>query len=931
MTQALVASERRTDIERQAHLETQNAFVALQHKMECTEVKCSRYYKLLRNERRKNQRLQASKKSLTILITELQSVQLPAAIMEAQRAEERLFAVTVSYDRSQSNVTALKATLVSSRQKIRNLQMQCLRAKHSHAQNLIKEKEKIRKQSLTYRMLHKGTYLVGIRKLIRALVKSGCSQEHVGPMIRMVGETIGVRVRGKLSRRTVSRCIREGGVAARIQLGYELAQAKSTSQSVKFCNLDKLTYNKPGFTTSSDGTTHRNVTYDSRHFAYKVQRHPDSASLRPVIRVMSVSAALNHTAETQFNNMQADFDNIVTTFDSSPLGQHSDDKLTPIDMKYKWAGCNADHSADQKAMHTIAKNDKHTAIEMDLGSKSLLAQGPDVLIATMEAENLQKINDAGGVNCWNSLSTAEQVSRDVIMMKRFTIRLGKEALAVMPEDDRRKLLLFIWAGCSMHKELNSVKGGNKGMMAWWKENNIPGPILLANRDNAAIIRDITEDVADDVDVGSDADLGNALGAASGAPTKAQQRAIDVTTAGGVKAASIAGAIFNHKDDKKGQQDSYRYHFQSVLGRPCNFPDTSSIRYHCFCAAAAELIAYTPDYLEFLDEVKMSKDKPGFNHMEQNLWDALHDAKTKSELAVLAVYLCTVSAPYARFIRGPGTEEVNMLDLGPYHFKLKEHIKTLIDNPSLALGPEAKSATATLDGEQWHHPDAMQAVLAQASELPYLTELFVAFLTEALVTWERFTSEFDYGGLIDSATAEEKDLAWIPTTNDANEGRLGSWRLFARTNPNSTIEQYNNIATFWKNDTQLFMDFRFTPADHKHIQEVARREDASGATAKRQAEHVAYMKTKAAENREKARQKSIKAAETAARIAAIVIITDRELIKSRKMTIPKIDEQLEAHRRMDKEVPIKARLNVKEKKVEALLAALDRYESIQMQA
>ena len=34
---------------------------------------------------------------------------------------------------------------------------------------------------------------------------------------------------------------------------------------------------------------------------------------------------------------------------------------------------------------------------------------------------------------------------------------------------------------------------------------------------------------------------------------------------GVKAASIAGAIFNHKNDKMGQQDSYRNHFQSRLG------------------------------------------------------------------------------------------------------------------------------------------------------------------------------------------------------------------------------------------------------------------------------------------------------------------------------------------------------------------------------
>ena len=43
----------------------------------------------------------------------------------------------------------------------------------------------------------------------------------------MVGDVMGIKVKGKLSRRTVSRTICEGGVAARIQLGHELAQAKS--------------------------------------------------------------------------------------------------------------------------------------------------------------------------------------------------------------------------------------------------------------------------------------------------------------------------------------------------------------------------------------------------------------------------------------------------------------------------------------------------------------------------------------------------------------------------------------------------------------------------------------------------------------------------------------------------------------------------------
>ena len=103
------------------------------------------------------------------------------------------------------------------------------------------------------------------------------------------------------------------------------------------------------------------------------------------------------------------------------------------------------------------------------------------------------------------------------------------------------------------------------------------------------------------------------------------------------------------------------------------------------------------------------------------------------------------------------------------------------------------------------------------------------MTEALVAWEWFTSEFDYGGLIDSPTAEEKELAWMSTTNEVNEGWLGGWQLFARTNLSSTIEQYNNIAMFWKNNTQKFMN-TLGFEDHQHIQEVACSEDTSEATA-----------------------------------------------------------------------------------------------------
>ena len=37
-------------------------------------------------------------------------------------------------------------------------------------------------------------------------------------------------------------------------------------------------------------------------------------------------------------------------------------------------------------------------------------------------------------------------------------------------------------GCGCHKDLNTVRGGYNAMERWWKEHNVNGPVLLANRD-----------------------------------------------------------------------------------------------------------------------------------------------------------------------------------------------------------------------------------------------------------------------------------------------------------------------------------------------------------------------------------------------------------------------------------------------------------------
>ena len=64
----------------------------------------------------------------------------------------------------------------------------------------------------------------------------------------------------------------------------------------------------------------------------------------------------------------------------------------------------------------------------------------------------------------------------------------------------------------------------------------------------------------------------------------------------------------------------------------------------------------------------------------------------------------------------------------------------------------------------------------APDFPQLKPALVAFFKGAQETWKQFSSEYAPGGLIDEATEEEKDHAWMPPTNDVNKGALGSFRV-----------------------------------------------------------------------------------------------------------------------------------------------------------
>ena len=74
------------------------------------------------------------------------------------------------------------------------------------------------------------------------------------------------------------------------------------------------------------------------------------------------------------------------------------------------------------------------------------------------------------------------------MLEKTIAELGQEAFAKLSDEEKHLLCLFIWADCGCHKDLNTICGGYMAMANWWKENELEGPVLLANCDNDPVIQ-----------------------------------------------------------------------------------------------------------------------------------------------------------------------------------------------------------------------------------------------------------------------------------------------------------------------------------------------------------------------------------------------------------------------------------------------------------
>ncbi len=669
-----------------------------------------------------------------------------------------------------------------------------------------------------------------------------------------------------------------------------------------------------GFTVSGDATTDRHVNFEAQHMLLMLPS-PDG-SLKPANRLLGVESTIDHTSNTQLKGWLHKFQHIADAFNNSPYSRRKGLTVDMTTFALKLKGVGGDHAADQLKTTRQLQDWKRDMTYLSL-ARDHLAHDAEPSLAIQELSSkvtTAAIASTGGLSAWEALDSNERVGVYAHYLEQALLQLGKETYEKLPADEQRKLTLFVRLGCAMHKDLNAVKGGNAAMMRAYDELGLTPPVLLANKDNASTLQDI-----DPALLNTTTPLASSLSEL----TPAELRAFESSTRGAVKLTSLAGALFNHQDDKKGQHDTYLFYFREVVGQSVRFPDTSNTRYQSHCAAAAELLVNREHYLRFLEYVRDHKVKPGFSHLEENVYRGLQDPRTLAELAVLALYAQAVTHPYMRVVRQP---DLNGLRLGPLHEQVKEYIKTLIEDPDvlLQLDPTC-DRTPALDAQTWERPEVITTIHRMVPDLPNIRVLLIRFLGGTLTTWEKFTVEFAKGGVIDSMTAAELDEICILPTNDHNEGILGSKRLDRRSKPNATQAIFNAQKKAERNETEEFIAIHLnTEEDGRHLREKVRILESQGHEAKRRKELTEHFVQVAKTNADNLREKELREKGEIAALKQRRLIVERSEVE--KLTREDLDSQLEVYRRVHKVsgIPKKSRISRKADKLAALLAAIEQH-------
>ncbi|KAJ7067552.1 hypothetical protein C8F01DRAFT_980134 [Mycena amicta] len=742
-------------------------------------------------------------------------------------------------------------------------------------------------------------YGASARRLFRRLDAAGVSSKRMSDVLSVVLQELGIKMKRKPSARLVRRVVKEGGFLSKVKLGRELAAAK-------FYGL------------SSDGTTMRNVNYESRHLTLPIPDYTNPKA-KPIVKtvMLELNHALDHTAQSQFEGDLAAGAGITAAYRNSPIYDGVDAPLDDEDFLRKQRFQNADHAADGKKKVNLTRDGKLRVVQDDLGKAKLAKLSPlDHFNATCNIDD-ERLEEELGHEFVSKMSVSDREKARVAIVVR---ELGEDAFNALPEDEQHRIADILFAGCMCHKDLNVFKYAVDFLEKMWPKNN--GPVMLANKANDAVIR-----LSDDPN------------------SAAVQNAVESSSRGAVKLVELAAMTFRNSNEITGylqlfndfmelrKTQQYPREVETKLINPrAPFPDVQRCRFQTTSYAAAEIFMFLDLYIELVETVIASKVNSGqANHVESNLLKGFRCLKTQTELAAETLYAVCVSWPYMRYARGGGSEDgglINLLDTVELHRKLIPFCQKFADNPTLLLDPTTADSELTIDGQPFMNSLVVEKIRSRALELPDLKKALTATFLGAVKGWDIFTTEFKEGGSIDKLTKEERDEMRIDSTNDANEGGLGFLRQQKLKNPAGTIELFSARAMYRHNGTEEFISAHASTREMTvYAMRETRKLDGSGSQRKFRFERAQRLMNKAAENKARRERHLQKVADRRAALLATPVIVD--IPKLNMLNLKQLTAQMRIHWQIFKDpelvaIPNKAVLSRKSDMLKAVKAAVARY-------
>ncbi|KAJ7323951.1 hypothetical protein DFH08DRAFT_711666 [Mycena albidolilacea] len=698
-----------------------------------------------------------------------------------------------------------------------------------------------------------GQYSATARELARTLTHAGCAAEKIEFAVKSCAGAFGINIKGNrfMSAWTVARAVDEGGKYREIQLAREILEA-------------------PGFVESSDGTTHRGITIESRHITLLVPSYApaaddsDKSTWSHCTRFVEVAPALDHTGQTQFEGTCEVAERIADTYSRSLLAAQEKQIMAKNGYWRKKIGESKDHAADGKKEFGLSAVDKKEIVIREMRCEAMddtdLQTG--IIPAGDDGHYGRRFDD-----CWEAFRGGIKSSRTL------ELKLGEERFNAPTPAQQCNKCTHLFGGCCCHKDLNVVRYGYRAIQRIYSTHNIPSPVLLTNKANTAIIN---------------------LGADNPGDSAAVQNAVDSSSAGAIKLLQLIGSLLRHKDGEHGYQDCCTIFLHEWklnlfdLEEPGKFPDVSNNRYGCYTYAAAEVVCFHGIIQELITEIIDGKAKAGQkNYVEANILKGLNCAATMTELVALALYGVSVSWPYMAAVCGTKDKSINLVSLMPLHRKLPDFCAHIAEDPKILLDPKTPLDKLTIDAQPFRDEFLVESIQQLCSELPNLELVISKMFSGAEEGWLQFTPEFHPGGTFDSLTPEQLAILHIPSTNDCSEGMLGTFHVHMCYHPNSTAHSFTNQTRTEWNNTEAFVKKHCDKAVEKYVMREVRKD----------AKFWRQWLAKQQENAERGRARLLKAAlqkkSAADRLAATILEFD--IHKIQDMSSRDLKAQLHVYR------------------------------------